>query len=183
MKFVRVPVKSAFVYALLLLCLSCGGNDGGYGGTSTRRENWKRSSDLAQTRQSNPKDMVMQERLQGLGYNPGPIDGVVGPQTKAALQRYQRDHGLLASGLPGPATRACLQPASFHLTNGYPLRCSLLGSPGPPSLGPRYPGDIAPFLGTEGGYGFAPHSGPRDNPYRILRSEHGGGRRKIESKD
>ncbi len=43
-------------------------------------------------------------RVQGglarLGYNPGPVDGVMGPQTSEAIQEYQRDHGLLIDGRP-----------------------------------------------------------------------------------
>jgi peptidoglycan hydrolase-like protein with peptidoglycan-binding domain len=30
----------------------------------------------------------VQEALQQSGYNPGPIDGIMGPRTKAALRRY-----------------------------------------------------------------------------------------------
>ena len=41
-------------------------------------------------------------RVQGglaqLGYNPGPVDGAVGPQTAEAIRAYQRDHGLLVDG-------------------------------------------------------------------------------------
>jgi peptidoglycan hydrolase-like protein with peptidoglycan-binding domain len=43
-------------------------------------------------------------RVQGglaqLGYNPGPVDGVMGPQTAEAIRDYQRDHGLLIDGRP-----------------------------------------------------------------------------------
>ena len=38
--------------------------------------------------------------LARLGYNPGPVDGVMGPQTSEAIQEYQRDHGLLIDGRP-----------------------------------------------------------------------------------
>jgi osmotically inducible lipoprotein OsmB len=41
-------------------------------------------------------------RVQGglaqLGYNPGPVDGVMGRQTSEAIREYQRDHGLLIDG-------------------------------------------------------------------------------------
>ena len=41
-------------------------------------------------------------RVQGglaqLGYRPGPVDGVMGPQTSDAIRAYQRDHGLLVDG-------------------------------------------------------------------------------------
>ena len=37
----------------------------------------------------------VQEALQDEGYYNGPIDGLIGPQTRAALAAYQRDHGLI----------------------------------------------------------------------------------------
>jgi hypothetical protein len=50
----------------------------------------------------------VQEQLQKAGLNPGPIDGVLGPRTKAALRRYQASHGLPATGLLDEATRQAL---------------------------------------------------------------------------
>ena len=42
------------------------------------------------------------KRVQGglaqLGYNPGPIDGAMGPKTSEAIREYQRDHDLLIDG-------------------------------------------------------------------------------------
>jgi hypothetical protein len=171
MKFVRVSMQRAFLPALVLLVVSCSGKDGDYPNGSARGRDWNTSSDLANARRSNQSDMVLQVRLHGLGYDPGPIDGVVGPRTRAALQRYQRDHGLLVSGLPGPATRARLLPASIRLTGGYLPGRSVGRRSGRMSLGPRYPGDIAPFLGHDDGYGLSPLKGTRENFYRILRPE------------
>lgn len=41
---------------------------------------------------------VMQEKLKDSGYDPGPIDGVMGPQTAAALKEYQKAEGLRVTG-------------------------------------------------------------------------------------
>ena len=41
----------------------------------------------------------IQRDLQRLGYDPGPIDGVLGPKTKAAIARFEGDQGL-AAGQP-----------------------------------------------------------------------------------
>lgn len=46
------------------------------------------------------------------GYSPGPIDGNFGPQTKAAVQLFQSDRGLVIDGIVGPETWAALTGAS-----------------------------------------------------------------------
>ncbi len=171
MKFVHVPMHWAFLSILALFAVSCGGNGGDYRNESARRRDWRTSSSLSNARHSNPADMVMQVRLQGLGYDPGPINGLIGTQTKSALMRYQRDHGLLPSGLLGPATRARLMPASVRLIGGYRLREAAGRNLGDVQLGPRYPGDIRPFVGSGDAYGLSPCNGTSENFYRILRSE------------
>jgi peptidoglycan hydrolase-like protein with peptidoglycan-binding domain len=45
-----------------------------------------------------------QQALRDQGYNPGPIDGVMGPRTTAALRDYQTKQGLTASGQLDDAT-------------------------------------------------------------------------------
>jgi len=40
----------------------------------------------------------VQEQLQDEGYDPGPADGVMGGQTRAAIVAFQRDHGLAVTG-------------------------------------------------------------------------------------
>ncbi len=42
----------------------------------------------------------IQRRLKALGWEPGPLDGVMGPLTRRAIQRYQQRHGLRAVGRP-----------------------------------------------------------------------------------
>lgn len=43
-----------------------------------------------------------QLELERLGYNPGPVDGVYGPQTADALATYQDDYALPVTGEPDP---------------------------------------------------------------------------------
>jgi len=45
-----------------------------------------------------PRVAEMQSNLARLGYDPGPVDGLFGPQTSAAIREYQRDHGLEPDG-------------------------------------------------------------------------------------
>jgi hypothetical protein len=49
-----------------------------------------------------------QEQLADLGYYGGTIDGAFGPQTSAAVLRYQRDYGLPVTGRLDGNTRASL---------------------------------------------------------------------------
>ncbi len=44
-----------------------------------------------------------QSGLIELGYDPGPVDGVMGPRTSAAIREYQYDHGLPLDGQATPA--------------------------------------------------------------------------------
>jgi peptidoglycan hydrolase-like protein with peptidoglycan-binding domain len=46
-----------------------------------------------------------QEELRELGYNPGPVDGMMGSRTRQALRQYQRDYNLPATGTLNAATR------------------------------------------------------------------------------
>jgi len=40
----------------------------------------------------------LQSRLKAAGFDPGPIDGKLGPQTKSALEKYRSSHKLIRSG-------------------------------------------------------------------------------------
>lgn len=48
--------------------------------------------------------MEIQAMLQKIGYQPGAVDGYFGPQTANAVIQFQREHGLIADGVIGPAT-------------------------------------------------------------------------------
>jgi peptidoglycan hydrolase-like protein with peptidoglycan-binding domain len=50
-----------------------------------------------------------QQRLRQLGYYEGPVDGLAGPETEQAIQRFQRRGGLDASGQLNTATADALR--------------------------------------------------------------------------
>ncbi|MBX3218932.1 MAG: peptidoglycan-binding protein [Labilithrix sp.] len=50
----------------------------------------------------------VQTRLKELGFDPGSIDGVVGPKTRAALVAFQESRGLTPDGVVGPKTQEAL---------------------------------------------------------------------------
>jgi hypothetical protein len=53
----------------------------------------------------------VQSALTDLGYDPGAVDGAWGPKTQAAVIQFQKDKGLSQDGIVGPNTRAALQAA------------------------------------------------------------------------
>ena len=58
------------------------------------------------------EDVVsVQALLDALGYAPGPIDGTYGPTTAAAVKDFQAAQGLRVDGIVGPQTLAALQAA------------------------------------------------------------------------
>ena len=50
----------------------------------------------------------VQARLNNLGYDCGPVDGIDGPQTQAAVMAFQKNHNLEVDGIAGPQTQAAL---------------------------------------------------------------------------
>lgn len=51
----------------------------------------------------------VQQQLKYLGYNPGPIDGVVGPLTSTALINFQKASGLVVTGQLSESTLNALK--------------------------------------------------------------------------
>jgi N-acetylmuramoyl-L-alanine amidase len=51
----------------------------------------------------------IQGRLNNLGYNSGPVDGIRGPITTAAVKAFQKKHKLAVDGIPGPITQGKLK--------------------------------------------------------------------------
>lgn len=50
----------------------------------------------------------IQAALKNAGYNPGPVDGRIGAQTREAIKAFQKDNGLKPDGIVGKRTRQLL---------------------------------------------------------------------------
>jgi hypothetical protein len=120
----------------------------------------------------------VQEQLQKAGLNPGPIDGVLGPRTKAMLRRYQASHGLPATGLLDEATRQALLP-SGHDQGTEETKAALRryqASHGLPATGLLDEATRQALLSS--GHGQGTEEGPRE-PW--LQAPPGGEFRKVSS--
>jgi peptidoglycan hydrolase-like protein with peptidoglycan-binding domain len=53
----------------------------------------------------------IRKALQKLGYDPGKVDGLMGPHTEAAIKKFQQANGLAVDGVVGPKTQAALDKA------------------------------------------------------------------------
>jgi peptidoglycan hydrolase-like protein with peptidoglycan-binding domain len=64
--------------------------------------------------------VLTQQRLKDRGYYQGPLDGVIGPGTQAALQAYQRDRGLRVTGVVDSQTLRSLTGDRAAATTSTP---------------------------------------------------------------
>jgi peptidoglycan hydrolase-like protein with peptidoglycan-binding domain len=68
--------------------------------------------------QGEPRVRALQRSLLAIGQRPGPVDGLYGPLTEAAVERLQRDSGLAVDGIVGPQTRRALNAKTPQLARG-----------------------------------------------------------------
>ena len=63
----------------------------------------------------------LQMALKAAGFDPGPLDGIPGPKTRAAIRGFQRHAGLEVDGIAGPITQSRLfAPAAANVFAALP---------------------------------------------------------------
>jgi DNA invertase Pin-like site-specific DNA recombinase len=80
----------------------CGWPEGWAAGAVAFGTGYKSSSGSLRVRE-------VQRRLKRAGARPGPVDGLFGPLTRAAVKRFQRRHGVARTGVVGRRTLALLR--------------------------------------------------------------------------
>lgn len=78
----------------------------------------------------------LQQRLQAIGIDPGPLDGTFGPQTEAAVREFQQAEAIQSDGVAGPETLGLLEHAQlgqFRTPPGAPAFPLVPSAPDAPS--------------------------------------------------
>lgn len=76
----------------------------------------------------------IQSRLAGLGYDPGPVDGLMGRRTSDAIRRFEAESGLTVTGLPNIAVLIALRGSATQADSSAvggvspSFDCALAGS-------------------------------------------------------
>ena len=81
------------------------------------KEKFAHAKDKIQSRTAMADTRAAQEALKTQGFDPGPIDGRMGPRTSAALNDYQRKNDIPVTGMLDDATMAKLDLRSTRATD------------------------------------------------------------------
>jgi peptidoglycan hydrolase-like protein with peptidoglycan-binding domain len=77
---------------------------------------------------NDPEVRDLQEAMKALGHDPGPIDGVFGEATEAAVKAFQQENGITVDGIVGERTWITIDDADTSLpilrigSTGLPVR-------------------------------------------------------------
>ena len=113
---------ASIMACLALLCMptlsmAAAPSDSRTEGTDRSSAQLARGSGYGQPR-GEPRVRALQRNLRAAGHRPGPVDGLYGPLTEAAVERLQRESGLAVDGIVGPQTRRVLNAEAPPLAPG-----------------------------------------------------------------
>lgn len=146
--------------------LVAGCSDGGMFGKSSTATPSTAAQQAAAQPAPRPEVRETQQQLKSLGLYDGPVDGVWGAETQAAVERYQSQRGLSATGRVDEPTRNSLREASAGragmASNQDRMAATApgttgAGAPGTTAAAPRAP-DIAPAAGPGTAAAIAPRN-------------------------
>ena len=152
MSTIRATVSLHICIVLALVIVSCAESADDHSNPLTQKRTLDQTSRLSSNWHSSPTDAAVQKQLSSLGYDPGTIDGVMGPKTRAAFKRFQQDRELFPSGRVGPATTAHLMPASVRMVSTFLSRTDIRNGYFSNSSDLSYSGYISPLNSDAGQY-------------------------------
>ncbi|WP_426958019.1 peptidoglycan-binding domain-containing protein [Muricoccus radiodurans] len=82
---------------------------------------------------------IVQDRLRGAGAYTGRVDGIWGPDSQQALERFQQRNGLQVTGQLNPATAATLRVSPADLLGAPPAPPAAVAVPVPAPPPPEAP--------------------------------------------
>ena len=89
-----------------------------------------------------------QTELQSRGYNPGPVDGVAGPRTRAAVSKFQADQGLKQTGHLDTNTLAKLNVGGTNIVKSAPADLGRAGKAAGHDVKEGHPVDAGKAVAT-----------------------------------
>jgi peptidoglycan hydrolase-like protein with peptidoglycan-binding domain len=110
----------AFIGGLFTAGLALGAGESQWGSSSQMEKEQKQQQQYGGAAQQGQQRQMagqqpdkqqvqeLQKKLNEEGFNAGPVDGIIGPKTRSALQQFQREEGLAASGQPDQQTLEAL---------------------------------------------------------------------------
>ncbi|MEA2420306.1 MAG: hypothetical protein QOE60_2512 [Thermoleophilaceae bacterium] len=105
--------------------------------TRANQEPLRRGAGFAQP-DGSPRVRVLQTALQRHGLRPGPVDGLFGPRTQAAVARLQRSRGVPVNGVATDRTRRLIAAAPKQ----QPQERASTGTPAAPKAKDRAPATV-----------------------------------------
>src|SRR5579875_162969 len=108
---VQAAIAAASLLALFFALLAAAGVFGAGGKTATPPLTTTTPPPTLTPGDTGPQVKLLQRALNALGYSVGKPDGDFGPVTKTAVEKFQLAKGLAADGVVGPQTLAALRQA------------------------------------------------------------------------